>query len=374
MEPSILSDISFTDFLGQVQDGLYIVDTSGTIVFWNHAAEELTGFSASAALGRSCLDPELLGHRTVRGDDLGTPDACPLLRCMVSGVGGTVPHMIVGMTAYGRPLPLSLSVSPLRGRDGAIRGAVALFHGTRDEYQQRKLASEIQKRTITSRGFTRNGVRVETLFAPVDEIGGDFLEAFFLDDHTLIATLADATGHGISASLFTMAYKTLLHASLAHVRTPGQILEHVNTSFRESAGVDGYYVGACVVRYDTEQHRGTFAAAGHPPGLVLHWEGAGARLRREIGTRSPMLGMNEAARFSEVEFELSPGETLLLVSDGILEAPLPGGEQFGVPGLDSFFRGYSGRSPLSDLLSEIRRHGSSPLAADDMSAMLVAPV
>ena len=86
-----------------------------------------------------------------------------------------------------------------------------------------------------SRGFTRNGVRVETLFTPVDEIGGDFLEAFFLDDHTLIATMADATGHGISASLFTMAYKTLLHSPSPCTR-PGQVLEHVNSGFLESAG------------------------------------------------------------------------------------------------------------------------------------------
>jgi sigma-B regulation protein RsbU (phosphoserine phosphatase) len=374
MDPSILSGIPFSDFLDQVQDGLYIVDSAGTIVFWNRAAEELTGFPASTAIGRSCLDRELLGHRTVRGDDLGTPDACPLLRCMAGGAGGTVPHLIVGATASGRPLPLSLSVSPLAGPDGTIRGAVALFHGMRDEYQQRKLAIEIQKRTITSRGFARNGVRVETLFAPVDEIGGDFLEAFFLDDHTLIATLADATGHGISASLFTMAYKTLLHTSLAHHRAPGRILEHVNTSFLESAGIDGYYIGACVVSYDTARRHGTYASAGHPPGLVFQREGTVHGLREEIGTRSPMLGMNEAARFAEVEFELPADQLLLLVSDGITEAPSAGGKQFGVSGIDSFFRGYSGSSPLPDLLSDVRRRGSAAQVVDDMSAMLVAPV
>jgi len=372
VEPSILSDIPFADFLDQVQDGLYIVDTSGAIVFWNRAAEELTGFSASTALGKSCRDRDLLGYRTVTGEDLGTVEASPLLRCMASGAGGTVPHLVVARSATGRPLPLSLSVSPLKGRNGSLRGAVALFHGMREEYQQRKLAVEIQKRTITSRGFTRNGVRVETLFSPVDEIGGDFVEAFFLDDHTLIATLADATGHGISASLFTMAYKTLLHATLAHRQTPGGILEQVNTSFLESAGIDGYYIGACVVRYDTARRRGTYASAGHPPGLVLRPEGTGARVRAEIVTRSPMLGMNDAARFVEVEFELAAGERLLLVSDGITEARVTGGEQLGVAGLDSFFRHYEGSSPLPDLLSRIQGYGSGR-AADDMSAMLVSP-
>ena len=135
-----------------------------------------------------------------------------------------------------------------------------------DEYQQRKLAVEIQKHTITPQGFTRNGVRVETLFEPVDEIGGDFLEAFFLDERTLIATLADATGHGISASLFTMVYKTLLHGAFALHREPGKVLEQVNRGFLESAGIDGYYIGACLVRYDTASGGDVTRLPGIPTG------------------------------------------------------------------------------------------------------------
>ncbi len=374
MEASILSELPFPDFLDQLQDGLYIVDADGIIVFWNRAAEELTGFPADTALGRSCLDRDLLGLRTVNGEDLGTAETSPVLKCLAGGTGGTVLSMIVSTSASGRPLPISLSVSPLRDRDGATRGAAVLFHGMRDEYQQRRLAVEIQKRTITSRGFTRNHVRVDTLFAPVDEIGGDFIEAFFLDEHTLIATLADATGHGISASLFTMAYKTLLHASFGLHRSPGRILEHVNTSFLESAGIDGYYISACLVSYDILEHRGAYASAGHPHGLIFQQEGAGSRLHQEIGARSPMLGMNEAARFNEVEFRLAEPDWLLLTTDGIIEAPCADGSQFGMDGIASFFQAYRGAAPLPDLLAEVRRKSGGARPADDMSAMLVVPV
>ena len=99
MDASILSEIPFPDFLDQVQDGLYIVDSDGLIVFWNKAAEVLTGFPAPAALGRSCRDPDLLGLRTVNGEDLGTPEASPILRCLAGGAGGAVPSLIVSSTA-----------------------------------------------------------------------------------------------------------------------------------------------------------------------------------------------------------------------------------------------------------------------------------
>ena len=116
MQNSILSQISFPGFLDEVQDGLYIVDDTCTIVFWNKAAEELTGFESSRVVGRNCMDRELLDYRTVLGENLCTEAASPVVRCMAGGSGGTVPHILLASTAAGRPLPISLSVGPLHGK------------------------------------------------------------------------------------------------------------------------------------------------------------------------------------------------------------------------------------------------------------------
>ncbi|MGA2479621.1 MAG: PAS domain-containing protein, partial [Spirochaetia bacterium] len=110
---SLLSRISFPEFLDQVQDGLFIIDASRAIVFWNRAAEELTGFSAASMVGMTCLDADLLGHRTVHGERLCQDGTCPLQRSMIRGAGGTLPQLLLMNTAPGRPLPISLSVGPL---------------------------------------------------------------------------------------------------------------------------------------------------------------------------------------------------------------------------------------------------------------------
>jgi phosphoserine phosphatase RsbU/P len=370
---SILTQISFPEFLDQVQDGLYVVDRSRRIVFWNTAAEELTGFTARQMVGKRCVDPGVLDHRTLLGENLCQDETCPLLRCMSSDVGGTVPHLILMKTASGRPLPISLSVGPLHGRAGESIGAIALFRGMREEYQQRKLAVEIQKRMITQGDFARNGVRVQTLYRPVDEIGGDFLEAFFIDERTLIATIADVTGHGISASLFTMVYKTLLHSSFAHHRNPGKVMGSINRGFLETAGVDGFYIGACLVIYDTVSRAGWYAAAGHPRGLIFERCGDGYRLAETLSIQSLMLGMDEGTRFSEVEFALSPDRFLLICSDGMLEAPCADAKQFGIEGMERFFARYGGDAPLTDLLAEIQRRSAFSPLGDDVSAILVSP-
>ena len=374
MDPtSLLSRISFPEFLDQVQDGLFIMDSARTIVFWNRAAEELTGFPAVTMVGRSCLQANLLGHRTIHGEKLCREDTCPLQRSMSSGAAGTIPQLLLMNTASQRPLPVSLSVGPLQEPDGTGMGAIALFRSRQEEYQQRALAVEIQKRMITQQGFCRNGVRVQTVYAPVDEIGGDFLEAFFLDERTLIATVADATGHGISASLFTMVYKTLLHSSFAGHRGPGEILGNINRGFLETAGVDGFYIGACLVSYDPQSRRGSYASAGHPRGLIFRREGGGHVLREKIALPSLMIGVDETARFREVEFHLAPDEFLMISSDGILEAPCRGGKQFGVEGVQEFFAGYAGDSPLDDLLAEVRSRSSFQPLGDDVSALLISP-
>ena len=86
-----------------------------------------------------------------------------------------------------------------------------------------------------------------------------------------------------------------------------------------------------------------------------------------------MLGMSEASRFGEAEFQLGPGDFLLLTSDGIIESPCGDGTQFGIPGIAAFFAGYSGNAPLADLLNEVRRRGASSPPVDDVSALLLAP-
>lgn len=382
----LLSQVTLPGFLDQVQDGLCVVNADCRIVLWNRAAFELTGFPPGEVVGRSCT--EVLGLRTITGESLATSETDPLSRCMKSGIGGTVPQIILMDTAAGRPLPVSLSVGPLNGAAGAgpaggagvaggagnaAVGAIALFRSMREEYQQRRLAVEIQKHTITQEGFSRHGVRVDTLYVPLDEIGGDFLEAFFLDERSLIVTLADATGHGISASLFTMVYKSLLHAAFARHQKPCSVLENVNRAFLETAGVDGFYVGACLVRYNPATREGVFSAAGHPRGLLFAPEGDGFRLRDTVGVQSLMLGMDDHARFKEVEFRLADGEFLLLVSDGMLESPCRDGGQFGLKGIESFFSRYRGSSPLTELLTECRRCGAFDPLGDDVSAILVTP-
>lgn len=368
---SILSRISFLEFLEQIPDGLFITDAERRIVYWNGAARELTGFSREEMIGKHCFDADTLNFRTLLDHELCGEESCPVFESVLTNRSPFLPSIVMMNTRSGKLTPISLSVGPLTDASGEVIGSIGLFRGMREEYQQRRLALEIQKRTITGGAFARGGVRVQTLYSPVEEIGGDYIEAFFLDDGSLVATVADATGHGMSASLFTMIYKTLLHSSLGNHLSPREVLTEVNQGFLKLAGIEGYYLCACIVRFDPKTGKGTYSSAGHPEGLIFEKDGEGYSLRRKLHIVSFMLGIEEDTRFEELEFSLQSSEFLLLASDGLFESECINGMAFGVPGVQRFFARHQGERPLEELLAAVRNESKFVRLLDDVSMLAV---
>ena len=366
---SIPADLK--EFLDQIPSGLFITDSERRIIFWNRAAREIAGFSPEDLLGKMCFEGDSLSYKTLLGQEVCGKESCPVFESIFANKPSTLPRILLMNSKSGKPVPISLSVGPLFDAAGGLVGTVGLFHDMQEEYEQRKLALEIQRSSIFKGDVTRVGVRVQTHYAPVEEIGGDYLEVFFLDDGTLIAALADATGHGMSAALFTMVFKTLLHSAFTKVRSPREVLDEVNKGFLRMGGIEGYYKSACLVRYDPGTRQGSYAAAGHPEGLIFGPDGKGAVLRRKLHLISFMLGIEEDTRYEEARFSLAPGEFLLLASDGVLESECYNGKAFGVPGIERFFSlGLPGLR-LSELAARVIEENKNGRPSDDMSLLAI---
>jgi PAS domain S-box-containing protein len=367
----LVSRLPLTEFLHQIPDGLFITDAERRIVYGNKAAEEITGFRCEDLIGRHCYDPDTLNCRTLLGQEICSDEKCPLYQTIASNRVVAVPGILLINTKSGKGAPISLSVGPLQDAGGEAIGCIALFRGEREEYRQRKLALEIQKRMITYGEIRRAGLHIDTLYSPLEEIGGDYLETFFLDNGDLIATVADATGHGMTASLFTMVYKTLLHSAFGRFQTPLEVLGDVNRGFLSHAGIEGYYLSACIVRFDPKTRTGSYTSAGHPEGLIFTPEAEGFRLRRKLHIVSFMLGIEEEARYEELPFSLDPGEFLMLASDGLFESECYNGMAYGVPGVQRFFAGRPGEHPLEELLATVKRESKYVRLPDDLSMLTI---
>jgi diguanylate cyclase (GGDEF)-like protein/PAS domain S-box-containing protein len=120
------SDLDLAAVIDNLHDGLYLVDRLRRIIYWNKAAERITGFTAAEVLGRRCADNVLI-HVDAEGTPLCT-GACPL----AGTIHDRVPREASVFLHHklGHRLPVSVGVTPLFDRQGTMVGAAESFSDT----------------------------------------------------------------------------------------------------------------------------------------------------------------------------------------------------------------------------------------------------
>jgi diguanylate cyclase (GGDEF)-like protein/PAS domain S-box-containing protein len=119
-------DLDFAGVVDHLHDGLYLVDRERRIIYWNAAAERITGFTAAEVLGRSCAD-NILIHVDADGNALCT-GLCPLAATILDRApreAGVFLHHKMG-----HRVPVTVRVTPLFNRQGALLGGVEMFSDT----------------------------------------------------------------------------------------------------------------------------------------------------------------------------------------------------------------------------------------------------
>jgi diguanylate cyclase (GGDEF)-like protein/PAS domain S-box-containing protein len=114
---------SCVKILENLHDGLYLVDRNGTIMYWNKAAEKISGFSASEVVGRFCSD-NILTHVDSEGRSLCLT-ACPLAATIADGEPRKTE--IYMHHKDGHRIPVSARISALTDGEGSVTGGVELF-------------------------------------------------------------------------------------------------------------------------------------------------------------------------------------------------------------------------------------------------------
>jgi len=113
----------FDTVLNSIVDGVYLTDTSRNITFWNQGAERITGYKPGDVIGNTCRN--LLKHVDESGNSL-CDSACPLSETM-NNTSPIYGKNVYSGTAWGRPIPVSVSCAPILDADGRVTGAVEVF-------------------------------------------------------------------------------------------------------------------------------------------------------------------------------------------------------------------------------------------------------
>ena len=161
--------------------------------------------------------------------------------------------------------------------------------------------------------------------SPAKEVGGDFYDFFLIDDDHIGLVMADVSGKGVPAALFMVIAKTLIKNRAQQGESPAEILNHVNEQLCEGNDAQ-LFVTVWLAIIELSTGRGLAANAGHEHPTVRRSDG---NYELVIYRHSPVVAAMEGMRFNEHPFELAPGDSLFVYTDGVPGATNADNELFG---------------------------------------------
>jgi sigma-B regulation protein RsbU (phosphoserine phosphatase) len=204
---------------------------------------------------------------------------------------------------------------------------------------------------------------------PAKEVGGDFYDHFPLSDGRLGLVVADVSGKGMPAALFSMVSKTLIRATaLDRIRMPSDTIAVVN----DQLCVDNdacMFVTTFYLEFDPTSGKAVYVNAGHPPPLLIHADGSSKPLPLTGGAA---LGVMDGLPYDQAEIQMQAGDVLLLFTDGVTEAFSADEREFTEAALPPLFAGQAVppvRGVVERVISAVDAHSVGVAQFDDITCL-----
>jgi sigma-B regulation protein RsbU (phosphoserine phosphatase) len=178
-------------------------------------------------------------------------------------------------------------------------------------------AERIQCALLPNRVPEVKGVAAAAVYRPSQTIGGDLYDIFKLSEHRVAFVIADAAGHGVSAAMLSVLFKTRLQQLIGGdtPEHPAILLQRLNEYLFDECASPGLFITASYGVIDVQTGDLFFASAGHPP-MLLHRANGKVEMLYHTG---PALGLDREAKYAENRIRFDPGDQVLCYTDGLCE-------------------------------------------------------
>ena len=270
---------------------------------------------------------------------------------------------------------LALALSETRAQRGRLRQALSDSHVVQARMEgELDAARRIQMGMLPEPGQVLGQearVEVAARMLPARSVGGDLYDFFLLDESRLFIVVGDVSGKGLPASLFMALSKALTKgAALRSSADPGRTLRDADAAIAEE-NPELLFVTVLAAVLDLNSGRFDWCSAGHEPPWLLPASGSAPyRLKTEGG---PPLCVVDGFDYRSETLQLSPGDALCLLTDGIGDAQdLSGafyGQQRVVACLGTLSHGESPQYIVEALLSDTLAFSGGAEQADDLTIL-----
>jgi len=198
-------------------------------------------------------------------------------------------------------------------------GYVAARHILRRDHELDEMRSELEtarriQLSILPGAFPESAYfRVAARYVPMTTVAGDFYDFVSVSPTQAGILIADVSGHGIPAALIASMVKMAASSQRANSTNPAQLLDGMNTAL--CGNTQDQSVTAAYVHLDAQAREFRYAAAGHPPMLLLRNGHVS-----EVIENGLVMAITATATYTQITQPLKEGDRLIIYTDGILEA------------------------------------------------------
>jgi serine phosphatase RsbU (regulator of sigma subunit)/anti-sigma regulatory factor (Ser/Thr protein kinase) len=251
----------------------------------------------------------------------------------------------------------------------AVRVAQLVQEQEAEARQRERIAQELRVAQLIQQQFLPqelprlDGWQLAAHYQPAREVGGDFYDVIELADGLIGFVVGDVTDKGVPAALVMASTRSILRADAPRLVSPSDVLERANELLFPSIPPQMFVTCLYAVLNPQTGHL-RYANAGHNLPYVRTRDGV-----IELRATGMPLGLMPGMQYEEKEAWLEPGETLLLYSDGLVEAHSARQEMFGFPRLMGLMRHERESQALIEMLmSELDRFtGNDHEQEDDIT-------
>jgi len=237
------------------------------------------------------------------------------------------------------------------------------------------IAAEIQQSFLPDVIPQIEGFEIAGTNIPAKEVGGDFfdvvpLEVIPLDKKCMGIMIADVSGKGVPAALFMALSRIVIRVSATMFSKVSEAISFANPVISRDSKT-GMFVTVFYGVLDNEQRTLSYVNAGHNPPLLFR---AGSDEPEELPATGIAMGAMEESPYDQGEVHLSPGDILVMYTDGVTEAVNDREEMFEIPRLTQVVLGNRGRPAkemIDAIISAVNAFSQNQPQYDDITLMVV---
>jgi phosphoserine phosphatase RsbU/P len=231
-----------------------------------------------------------------------------------------------------------------------------------------EIAREIQLAMLPAGTYSAGGVQICGLTRPANTVGGDFYDVLPKVDGRVILALGDVAGKGSPAALLMALLLAMLRTLVDEDLEPEPLAARLNAQICRHSPPSRFITLFYAV-YSPVSGALSYVNAGQNPPFIRRADGT----FEELGSTGVALGMFERSTFRSVTTVLSPGDMLVMYSDGITEAENPAGEPLDEPGLQAILHRHADAPPANvahSVLKAVEEYTNRTRFLDDLTILV----